>query len=309
MRNVVLLSFIVLCSFLLCTPVAFAQSVFDPTTTVPNNGIAPDGEVATSAAIQTESQVIPKADDSNITTVQTPVQSELTSIIDSRQITSPSMTNFVQYAIRIAMQRGIPINVIVFLLLFPLISSVIAIARHVIGLTGFSMFAPAALAVALLSIGIVPGSALFVSVIVLSAIGKSFLPYLKLPYMPRTAMLLWFVSIGMFCLLLISTYIPFFSLSIPNLFALLILVLLSENFLEIQSSRTPWVAIQRAAETFILALFCVFILDSRIVQASVLLYPEIFLLSVAVINFITGKYLGLRLSEWFRFRNLMETEE
>lgn len=246
---------------------------------------------------------------SDITSTQSEDTTTLLARFKARERVGLGPLTFIRYTVQTAVDRGVPINTIVFLFLFPVVSSIIAIARHIIGLTGFSIYAPAALALTFISLGLVQGAVLFIAVLVCASVGKKILPFLKLPYMPRTALLLWFVSLGMFLVLVASTYINLFSLSTLSVFALLILILLSEDFMEIQSARTGAIAIQRAAETFVLGFVCALILGSALVQAAVLYYPEIILISIATINIVVGKFVGLRFTEWLRFRPLMEIEE
>ncbi|HSW89568.1 MAG TPA: 7TM domain-containing protein [Patescibacteria group bacterium] len=264
-------------------------------------------QATVSAEPSSVSVVLPKIPTNDITRVQE-TKSESQQLLEDQQIGPLSITTFLRHAIRLAVSRGIPINLIVFILLFPIISLVIAMSRHIIGIGGLSIYAPAALAIALLSLGIVPGAVLFVCVLVLASVGHMLLPALKLQYMPRTSLLFWFVSIGMFFLLLASTYLHTASSQL-NVFALFILILLSEDFLEIQSNRTGKIAVRRAVETFILGLLCALLIGSQSLQSIVLLYPEATLVLIAFLDILVGKYLGLRLSEWFRFRAIMETEE
>ncbi len=230
-------------------------------------------------------------------------------LVIAQQLSPLNPTNFLQYAVHRIVDHGVSATTIAFVLLFPLIACLIAFARHVIGLSGLSMYAPAALAVALLSLGVVRGSMLFFAILFLATVGKKLLFGLKLPYLPRTAMILWVVSIGVFGLILLSTYTEAFSLSILNIFALLILILLSENFLEISSSNSPIAAIQSVLETFVLGLLCALVLGSAVLQSFVLLYPELAFLLIGAMNIIIGRYLGLRFTEWLRFKKLTEEQE
>ncbi len=93
------------------------------------------------------------------------------------------------------------------------------------------------------------------------------------------------------------------------MFALLILILLSENFLELQASLSPSAAMQRVFETFVLGFLCALILGSEIIQSIAILYPEVTLAVIALTNFVIGRYLGLRFTELLRFRSIIETEE
>ncbi len=230
-------------------------------------------------------------------------------LVETQQLSALNPTNFLQYAVHRVVNHGVSATTVAFVLLFPLIACLIAFARHVIGLSGLSMYAPAALAVALLSLGVVRGSLLFFAILILATVGKKLLTGLKLPYLPRTAMILWVVSIGVFGLILLSTYTEAFSLSILNIFALLILILLSESFLEISSSSSPIAALQSVLETFVLGLLCALLLGSTVLQSFVLLYPEFSFLLIGILNIVIGRYLGLRFTEWLRFRQLSDEQE
>lgn len=228
-----------------------------------------------------------------------------------RTASRPPLTpwTFLSYFIRNAVDKGISANMIVFLLLFPVIASIVAFSRHVIGLTGFSIYAPAALAVVLLNTGIISGILLFVGLLLIAIIGKQFIRLFKLEYVPRTAMLLWFVSIGAFLAIFVSTLFPTSFFLHIEMFPLLILVLLSEDFMGTQAD-LPWhVAVERSLQMMTLAVIGAFVMGERAVQEFVLIRPEIVVVGVAVLNFFVGRYLGLRLTEYFRFKSIIDAEE
>lgn len=290
------------------TKILYAQEIQPE---IASDSATVSGALATSSAqLQaTATPVTPTIGSSNITESQGVAENRLQDLLDQQQIGPIQPLNLLQHAVRRAVASDIPITTVAFLLLFPLIASVIAFARHIVGLSGLSMYAPAALSVALISIGIVPGTMLFLGIILFGTVSKTVLTRFKLPYLPRTAMVLWSVSIGVFGLLMISTSIPFFPLSILNVFALLILILLSENFLELQASLSPSAAMQRVFETFVLGFLCALILGSEIIQSIAILYPEVTLVVIAITNIVIGRYLGLRFTELLRFRSIIETEE
>jgi len=93
-----------------------------------------------------------------------------------------------------------------------------------------------------------------------------------------------------------------------NIFSIMILVLLAENFLDDQARTKPIDAIALTLETLGLALLSGMILQWEDLQKFALLQPELLIIFVFAINFIVGKFVGLRFSEYFRFRSLMEEE-
>ena len=124
-------------------------------------------------------------------------------------------------------------------------------------------------------------------------------------YLPRMAMLLWFVSIGVFVSLFVSAYVDFSGLVTVGIFPILILVLLTESFIDIQVGRSFREAVTIMSSTFLLAIFSSFVIGLDIVQRSVLLYPELIVLGVGVVNVFMGKYVGLRLVEYIKFGSSM----
>lgn len=216
---------------------------------------------------------------------------------------------FMRYLIHEAVSRGVSANLIVFLLLFPVIASIVAFSRHVIGLTGFSIYAPAALGVVLLSTGIVQGIVLFFIMLAVAIIGKFPISRLKMEYVPRTAMLLWFVALGMFFMLLLSTLLPVNFFLPVDMFPLLILVLLAEDFMSMQAELKWTLAMERALQIMALAAIGALIMGNQTVQEFSLSHPELVVMCVAVFNFFVGKYLGLRLTEYLRFKPIIDAEE
>ncbi|MEP7166864.1 MAG: 7TM domain-containing protein [Candidatus Woesebacteria bacterium] len=286
----------------------FAQDTrFFPTDAVATESSEASSSASESGVIFKESR--PLVNEGNITQASGQTADRLESILQTEKLGNFGPTNFLQYAVRRAVDNGVSATTVAFILIFPLVASLIAFARHIIGLSGLSMYAPAALAVALLSMGMFRGSFLFFSILLFATIGRRLLQGFKLPYLPRTAMILWLVSFGVFGLLVLSTYVQLLSLSVLNVFALLILILLSENFLEISSASSSTVALQRVFETFILGVLCTLVLRSQLIQSFVLLYPELTFLLIGLLNFVIGRYLGLRFTEWIRFRRLSEEQE
>jgi len=215
--------------------------------------------------------------------------------------------NPVKYAIRSAVSAGVPANTIIFLLLLPVIASVIAAARHLIGLRGFGIFLPAALSVVFVAIGPIVGIGLFFVIILVSTSLRIFLRKLKikLQYLPRMAMLLLFVVIGVLSVLFAAPLIKRPDFANVSIFPVLVLVLLSEDFTRVHLGKSAKTAINLTTETLILALVSYAFLILKPLQEFALLKPEALLFAVFLFDFAVGKYVGLRLMEFWRFRKLI----
>jgi hypothetical protein len=107
--------------------------------------------------------------------------------------------------------------------------------------------------------------------------------------------------------LVASTYIRKIDFSGVGLFPILILVLLAEDFTRVQLGKSIRVAVDLTSETLILALVSFAILSLAPVQQFALLNPEIVLVSTFILNILLGRYVGLRLVEYWRFRRLIRS--
>jgi len=84
------------------------------------------------------------------------------------------------------------------------------------------------------------------------------------------------------------------------------LILLAENFISIHIGMSMKQAVKMTFETLVIALFCSLFLQLEFLQKFVLLYPEIMVIGVAVFDIFVGKYAGLRLLEYKKFKSLLK---
>jgi len=214
-----------------------------------------------------------------------------------RQLGPVGPLNFLKHAIQQAAISGVPTQTIVILLLFPLVACLIAAARHFIGIRGFGIFTPAMLSVAFLVMGVLNGVVLFVIILVVASLARVAMKGLKIHYLARMSMLLWFICLGVF--------VSLFWLRV-SIFPILILILLAENFIEVQISKSLREAGQLTLETFILALGSLGVLSWGWLKKELILHPETIVLGTALLNIIIGRFTGLRLLEYRRFRRLLK---
>lgn len=215
--------------------------------------------------------------------------------------------NPIKYAIRSAVEAGVPANTLALLLLLPLVATLIAAIRHLVGLRGFGIFLPAALSVVFVATGPILGIGLFLVIVLVSTIVRIVMRSLKLKlqYLPRMALLFWFVSLAVLGVLFAAPIISWPDLSNVSIFAVLFLALLAEDFTRVQLGKSFKTAMSLTSETLILALASFAVLTLRPVQEFAILNPEIYLAGIFIFDFILGRYAGLRLMELWRFRKLM----
>jgi len=219
--------------------------------------------------------------------------------------------NPIKYAIRGAVEAGVPPNTIILLLLLPLIAAFIAAARHIVGLRGFGIFLPASLAVVFVAIGPIIGIGLFILIVMASTVFRLFLRKIRirLQYLPRMALILWVVCVSVLSLLFMAPVFKSSNIANVSIFPVLILALLAEDFSKIQIGKSARTAIGHATETIILSLVSYFFLTLEPLQHYALLNPEWLLVLVAFGDVILGKYVGLRFIEYWRYRKLISNSK
>lgn len=232
----------------------------------------------------------------------------LEEILKNQSLGSVWPSNPIKYAIRAAVGAGVPANTLALLLLLPLVATVIAAIRHLVGLRGFGIFLPAALSVVFVATGPILGIGLFLVIVLVSTLIRLIMRGLKLrlQYLPRMALILWFVSFAVLGILFAAPLISWPALSNVSIFAVLFLTLLAEDFTRVQLGKSFQTAMNLTTETLILALISFVALTLTPVQEFALLNPEIYLLGVFVFDLLVGRYAGLRLMEVWRFRKLIQ---
>jgi len=257
-------------------------------------------EATGSAAVE---KVLEEKED--ITETGGKAKGELEQFLSDNPVGQLKVTNVLQHTIRLAVSQGVPANTIVLIFLFPLITSLIAAFRHLVGLRGFGIFVPAILAVALVATGILAGVTLFAVILLVATLARIITRKMKLQYLPRMALVIWLVSLGVFLALFAASLVGFKEAAVISIFPILILILLAENFIEVQLSKSRREAVKVTFESLLMAIVASTMVSISGVQKAVLIYPELFVLTVAVFNMLVGRYAGLRVMEFFKFRELL----
>lgn len=268
---------------------------------------ASDSTSLASPSAEIVEKIQQKADE-DITETTGRQKSVLAAYLDEHPIGPLNPTNFLQKAIRQAIAQGLPASLVVIILIFPVVASLVALARHVIGFKGFGIYIPAVLSVAFVSTGLVTGIILFIAVLLAAMLARYLVKFLKMPLLPKTAILLLIVSISMLLVLTIGSFFKIDLVLNVSIFPLLIIILLTENFMTSQMFASRGEALNVTFETLMLAIIGTLIIDNETIQQFVILKPELTILLVAVINLAIGRYTGLRILEYFRFNDLIKNK-
>lgn len=200
--------------------------------------------------------------------------------------------------------RGVPSQTVILLLVLPVIAMILAFLKQVVGITTFGLYTPSVIALSFLALGWEVGVTFLLFIVATGYATRAFMRRWRLLYIPKVAVVITAVSITLLLLMGISASFDV-TFSRETVFILLIMSTLAESFLNLKTEQGWTSAILGIAETVLAALLCVFIVQWSAFQTFVLAYPEAILLTVFA-DVLLGRWTGLRLVEYFRFREVFK---
>lgn len=198
-------------------------------------------------------------------------------------------------------RAGIPLSLLKIILLMPLGAMVVAIARNVIGLKTFGVFLPALIAVAVAYTGLVWGMLAFVLVIMIVSLMHFPLERLGMLYTPKMVIMLVTVVVTFILLSVIGLQFNYTQLAYITLFPVVVITITAERFARTIMEEDFKTAIRVTMQTLVVVVMAYLAMNSRTMEAMFLAFPELFLLIVGIM-LILGRWMGLRVTEYRRFR-------
>lgn len=217
--------------------------------------------------------------------------------------------NFISYLVSFMVTNGVPSNTIVLLLMLPVIATIISFLKQVVGVTTFGLYTPAIITLSFSALGLKFGLTILVIIIFTGAILRKALSHVRLLHIPRIAIVFTFSSLILLMMLALATYLGVSELATIAVFPMLIMTTLAEKFVTAQSGKGVYAAVLLMVETTIVSLICYWVVEWEYLQNLMLSYPEIIILLIFA-NLLLGRWTGLRMFEYIRFREVMKhTEE
>lgn len=220
-----------------------------------------------------------------------------------RSVADFRIWNFMSVVVDYMINQGVPVNTVLLILLLPIVATIFAFARQVIGIKAFGIYTPSIITLAFLAIGLPYGLLIFLVVLLAGSFTRYLLKRLHLLFLPRMAIVLTAVTLAVIALLALAARFDQQALIVASIFPILVIIALVEKFVTAQIEKGVWDATRLSIETLILSIVAYFIVSWDVLRDLVLAYPEIILLTL-IINIILGKWTGLRLSEYARFREV-----
>lgn len=215
--------------------------------------------------------------------------------------------NFLSYLVYYATTHGISEKTLAWILMLPIIATVVVILRQFLGVKTFGIYIPSIITISFLAVGLRFGLVLFLVILILGTILRVLLKKLRLLYLSRMAILLMAVSLATVFLVLAAIFIKPQRMTEISVFPMIVMIILVERFVEVQIEKGYKEAALLTVETLIIAIAGYFLLIWQKFQDLILHYPGIVLLILLTLNIILGRWTGLRAVEYWRFRKLLRT--
>ncbi len=206
--------------------------------------------------------------------------------------------------------RGVTPSTIYLILMIPFLSFFVIFFRQVIGLSTFGVYTPVMIVASFFILGIALGLITFFFAVVTSYVVKHIINKFDFLYLPKVGLNLSFVSLSFLLVLLLAILLDFkVSLSLA-IFPMLVMSNVAEKFMAAQTEEGFRGAVVGVMETLIVVVISYYIIVWNYFNNMIMSWPELILVPM-VLTLLLGKFSGLRLSEYLRFRSLFSehTEE
>ncbi len=193
-----------------------------------------------------------------------------------------------------------------FLLLLPLAALIVSFFRTVIGVPTFGTFSPALLGLAFLDLEAVHwGLAIFVLIVLLGWGMRHLLERFHLLQVPRTSALLTLIVVLLIVVIVFASHRRVPATRYISLFPLVILTHLVERFWTVEAEDGTASSFKTLLGTMLVATTVTLCLSPESVGNWMLQYPETLGVVLAA-QFVLGRYTGYRLTELYRFGDLLD---
>jgi len=210
--------------------------------------------------------------------------------------------------------------IVIFML--PVVVTVISIARYVIGLRTLRVYLPIVVTFAFYEIGyrlgddnqltffrgIVYGLVLFTISFVFSTFIYKLVQKFRLHYIPKLSLIITGVSISVMVLIFLMIYFERNIFLNVAPFVVIMMIVIGEEFMAVLAKKNFLYTLSLTTETLLVSVISFIIISLNVAQDAAFKYP-LMIVIVILLNVFIGRFKGLRLNEYWRFRKILLKEE
>lgn len=199
---------------------------------------------------------------------------------------------------------GLPFSLLRTILMLPIGALVVVVFRNVIGMPTFGTFLPALIAAAAGETGAGWGVIAVVILVAIVFLARGAVHRLELLHSPTLAILLAAVAVAILGTALAADHLHLHRLTRITMFPLAVMAITAERFFLTLTEKGPSPAGKELAGTLVVMLACHAVMGSLALQVLVIGFPEVLLWVVAA-DIYLGRWVGVRLAEYVRFRPVL----
>lgn len=227
------------------------------------------------------------------------------SVIDGRLELRP--WNFLSVLVNTLLNNGVPTGTLLLVLMLPVIATLVAFMKQVVGLNTLGVYTPSILSLSFIALNFWYGLIIFVVLFAVGSLVRAALHHYRLLYIPRMAIVLSFSTFAILLVLFLGALLkqPIDELAV---FPILIMATMVEKFVSIQGEKGFKGALRIWMEVLFVAMVAYVFVQWDVFEVLLLGHPEILFFFLAL-NFLMARWTGLRLTETIRFRELIRHAE
>lgn len=199
-------------------------------------------------------------------------------------------------------------HLVKFLLLLPLSALIVSVFRIICGVPTFGTFSPALLGLAFLDLQALRwGMAIFVVTVLVGWCLRHLIERFHLLLVPRMAILLSLIVMFLITVVMTASHFGLAVTQFISLFPIVILTHVVERFWTVEAEDGTAASFKTLVGTMLVAIAVSLMLSHNSVSNWMFRHPETLGLVLAA-QFVIGRYTGYRISELYRFQDLMHEE-
>lgn len=205
-------------------------------------------------------------------------------------------------------KAGLSMDLLRVILMIPIGAIVTVIFRNVVGLKTFGTFLPALIASSFRETNLLWGVLAFTAIILVGSVLRWGIDKLRITHTPKLTILLVFVVFSLLIISASGVLLDNMELAKATLFPLALMSITIERYALLTQESGNKEALKIYVNTIIVVVFCYIVINSLTLQTLVLAFPEAMLLVICG-GLYFGNWIGIRITELFRFRNLIFEKE
>lgn len=244
----------------------------------------------------------------NISDLQKEVQNNNYSYTPVAQNTTISPFLFVSGFVNSLSNMWISNSDIYIILLLPVFLTFIAFSKHMIGIGTLGTVIPIFLTILYIKIGLVLSLIILCFLIILNTFIAKFISKYTLLYTPKVSFI---TIINLLVFMLFYQTLQFFEIiyvPIEDILYVAIFFIMAEKLITIITSKEFREYKKHIYGTIVVSLFCLLLYYVDFLRISLMAYPETLAVLVPI-NFYIGRFTGLRITEYLRFREIVKSIE